>query len=58
MLAMHMTVTTEGEAEGRTIGDPSKLRDPNPNVKVCIGVDSQTLVNDLNEVLLTLFKQN
>lgn len=56
MLPMHMTVTTEGEAEGRTIGDPTKLRDPNPNVKVCIGVDSPALVNNLNETLLSLFQ--
>ena len=56
MLPMHMTVITEGEAEGRTIGNPKKLRDPNPNVKVCIGVDSQALVKDLNETLLSLFQ--
>lgn len=56
MLPMHMTVTTEGEAEGRTIGDPARLRDSNPNVKVCIGVDSPALVNNLNETLLSLFK--
>lgn len=55
MLPMHMTVITEGEAEGRTIGDPIKLRDPNPNVKVCIGVDSPALVHNLNETLLSLF---
>ena len=58
MLPMHMTVVTEGEAEGRTIGDSNKLRDPNPNVKVCIGVDSQALVSHLNETLLSLFQNN
>jgi purine nucleosidase len=58
VLPMHMTVVTEGEAEGRTIGEPSKLRDPNPNVKVCIGVDSPSLVSDLNETLLSLFQNN
>ena len=58
MLPMHMTVITEGEAEGRTIGDPKKLRDPNPNVKVCIEVDSQALVKHLNETLLSLFQTN
>lgn len=56
MLPMHMTVVTEGEAEGRTIGDPFKLRDPNPNVQVCIGVDSSALVKDLNDTLLSLFR--
>lgn len=56
-LPMHMTVTTEGEAEGRTIGHPVKLREPNPNVKVCIDVDSQALVSNLNETLLMLFQK-
>ncbi|WP_274436486.1 nucleoside hydrolase [Alicyclobacillus sp. ALC3] len=54
-LPMHMTVVTEGEAAGRTIGDPFKLRDPNPNVKVCLAVDSSALVKDLNYTLLSLF---
>jgi purine nucleosidase len=58
MLPMHLTVITEGEAEGRTIGDSKKLRNPNPNVKVCIGVDSLALIKDLNETLLSLFQTN
>jgi len=56
MLPMHMTVITEGEAEGRTIGSTTKLRDENPNVKVCIGVNSSALVDDLNTTLLDLFQ--
>lgn len=54
-LPMFMTVITQGEAAGRTIGDPHKLREEHPNVKVCIGVDTQALVKHLNETLLSLF---
>lgn len=57
MLPMHMTVTIGGEADGRTIGDPAKLRDPNPNVKACIEVDSPKLVAHLDETLLALFRE-
>lgn len=57
MLPMHMTVITEGDAAGRTIGDPDLLRTAHPNVKVCVGVDSKQLVQDLNETLLCLFKK-
>lgn len=55
MLPMHMTVITEGEAAGRTIGNPDKLRDANPNVKVCIGVDAKSVVKGLDTTLLELF---
>lgn len=55
MLPMHMTVVTEGEAAGRTIGSQEKLRDGNPNVKVCIGVNDKALEKDLNENLQNLF---
>lgn len=50
-----MTVVTEGEAAGRTIGDPMKLREANPNVKVCIGVDSPKLETHLKEILMCAF---
>ena len=55
MLPMHMTVVTEGEAAGRTIGDSTKLRTPNPNVKVCVGVQSEVLEQHLKETFLALF---
>ena len=58
MLPMHMTVVTEGEAAGRTIGDPMKLREANPNVKVCIGVDSPKLEAHLKEILMRAFLGN
>lgn len=55
-LGMHMTVLTEGEGRGRTLGDGSKIRDKDPNVDVCIHVDSEKVVNDLNATLLKLFE--
>ncbi|MEK5400150.1 nucleoside hydrolase [Paenibacillus sp. FSL K6-2859] len=58
MVSMHMTVITQGEAVGRTIGNPQKLREANPNVKVCIQVDSQALVQHLNETLMLVFQNN
>ncbi|AJS58622.1 nucleoside hydrolase [Paenibacillus sp. IHBB 10380] len=56
MVSMHMTVITQGEAVGRTIGNPQKLREANPNIKVCIQVDSQALVQHLNETLMLVFQ--
>lgn len=58
MLPMHMMVVTEGEAAGRTIGNPEKMRSPYPNVKVCVGVDSEKLEAHLKDVFLKLFTAN
>lgn len=55
MHPMYMTVVTKGEAAGRTIGDPEKMRGRKPNVKVCIGVESERLERHLNEVFMDLF---
>lgn len=55
MLPMHMTVVTEGEAAGRTIGSQERLREGNPNVKVCIGVDDKAMEKDLDDTLQNLF---
>lgn len=57
LLPMHMTVVTDNEAAGRTIGDPAKLRNANPNVKVCVGVDSVQLETHLKTVFETLFSE-
>lgn len=57
MIEMHMTVITEGEAAGRTIGDPMKLRFPNPTMKICIGVDSKLLQCELQNVFAALFQK-
>lgn len=56
ILPMHMTVVTEGEGIGRTIGDSQKLRDPNPNTFVCIGADRKKVEHELNQVLLRKFQ--
>lgn len=56
MIPMYMTVVTEGEAVGRTIGDNTKLRMPNPNMKVCVGVNSEELEKHLKAVLGNLFQ--
>lgn len=58
MLPMHMMVVTKGEAAGRTIGDAEKMRDLNPNVKVCVGVESEKLEKHLQNVFLQLFTSN
>ncbi|MBM6828348.1 nucleoside hydrolase [Anaerotignum lactatifermentans] len=57
MLPMHMTVITEGEGTGRTIGDPAKLRTPEPRVKVCVGVDSEKVERHFVETLTALFRK-
>ena len=57
MLPMYMSVVTQGEARGRTIGNASKLRCDNPNVKVCVGVNAEALETHLKETLLALFKK-
>ncbi|MBO0453165.1 nucleoside hydrolase [Candidatus Enterococcus murrayae] len=56
-LPLYMTVETDGPSVGRTIGRTEKLREKNPNVSVCIGVDSEKVVADLCETLETLFKK-
>lgn len=58
MIPMHMSVVTEGEAAGRTIGDSTKLRTPNPSMKVCVGVDSELLEQELKSVFTALFQKN
>lgn len=57
MLPMHMTVVTEGEGAGRTIGDPNQLRTPGPNVKVCVQVDSEKVERRFMETLTALFQK-
>lgn len=54
---MYLTVVTEGEAKGRTIGDDTKLRLPHPNVKVCIQVDSSMVQDHFMEILTGLFRK-
>lgn len=56
-LPMYLTVVTQGEAAGRTIGDPALLREKNPNVKVCVGVHSEQLEKELKQVLAEVFQR-
>lgn len=56
-LKMYMTVLTEGEGMGRTLGIGNKIREKHPNVDVCIQVDSDKVVRELNAVLLEVFKK-
>ncbi|MBO1305555.1 nucleoside hydrolase [Enterococcus sp. 669A] len=55
MLPLFMTVETEGPSVGRTIGIADKIREENPNVKVCINVDTNKVVNDMCQTLEALF---
>lgn len=56
-ISMFMVVGTK-EDWGRTIGDKTKLLEPNPNMKVAINVDQNRFVKDFNNVLINLFKKN
>ncbi len=38
-LAINMQVDTEGATRGRTIGDNTRLNDPNKTMEACVGVD-------------------
>lgn len=55
MLPLHMTVETEGETAGRTIGVMEKLREPNPNVKVCINIEAEKVRQDICNTIHSLF---
>lgn len=57
-LKMYMVVGTEKENWGRTVGDKTKLLEPNPNVTVCVNVDYKKFAGDFNQVLSDLFKKN
>lgn len=56
-LPLHLTVCADGGTLGRTVADCTKLRCPDPKTKVCVGVDSEALEQELNRVLLKLFQQ-
>ena len=55
MLPMHVTVITEEGLRGRTICDPDRMRNCNPNVQVCLNVDSKQVLHHFNDVLNTVF---
>lgn len=43
---LNLTVETDGESRGRTIGDPARLKKMEKSVKVCIDVDTERFLND------------
>ncbi len=51
-------VYQEGPYYGRTIGDNTKLNDPNPNVKVAVNVDKERYLKAFMDRLNKLFKEN
>lgn len=54
--SMFMRVGTAKEDYGRTIGDVSRLKDNNPNVKVCLNVDVEKFTNHFKESLMEVLK--
>lgn len=56
-LQLPMCVITEGEARGRTIGNMQRIKEKQNLVNVCVDVEAETLVKELNETLLDLFNR-
>ncbi|MDO5040292.1 nucleoside hydrolase [Clostridium sp.] len=54
MLPLYLNVEQEGPSVGRTIAYAEKVRESNPNVRVCINVNSPKVVEYLNESILNL----
>lgn len=57
-IALFMKVVYEGHNYGRTIGDNTKLNDPNPNVQVAVNVDRERYLATFMDYLTNLFKQH
>ena len=58
MLDLNMFVDTSDAMWGRTIGDPARLNDKNPNVTVALDVDTDLYLKRFMNYLMNLFKQN
>ena len=54
--SMFMRVGTTKEDYGRTIGDVSKLKDSNPNVKVSLNVDVEKFTNHFKKSIMEVLK--
>lgn len=54
--SMFMRCGTTKKDYGRTIGDVSKLKDSNPNVKVCLNVDVKKFTNHFKESIMEVLK--
>ncbi|ANZ71030.1 hypothetical protein AYR58_02370 [Pediococcus claussenii] len=55
-MKLNMFVDTTPEMWGRTIGDPGRLTDPNPNVTVALTVDQNRYLQTFMNYLTALFK--
>lgn len=55
-MKLNMFVDTTPEMWGRTIGDPGRLTDPNPNVTVALTVDQNRYLQTFMKYLTELFK--
>jgi len=53
-----MKVDYEEHNYGRTIGDNSRLNDPNPNVKVAVNVDKERYLKVFMERLNSVLKEH
>ncbi|WP_448852029.1 nucleoside hydrolase [Corynebacterium sp. 335C] len=49
LLDINMKVDVEGETRGRTIGDETRLNDPEKTMKVAVGVDVERFVSEFME---------
>ena len=56
-LALDMKVDTEGPYAGRTIGDETKVNNPNPISKAAIGVNKDKFLDEFMEKLTKLFAE-
>lgn len=57
-IALHMKVNYGEKNYGRTIGDNSRLNDPNPNVNVAVNVDKDRYLKQFMEYLTGLFEKH
>ena len=57
-ISLFMKVDYEEHNYGRTIGDNSRLNDPNPNVKVAVNVDKERYLKVFMERLNSILKEH
>ena len=57
VLNLNMYVTTDEKYYGRTVGDPTRLKEPT-NVKVAVNVDTDRYLNVFMDHLTSLFKKH
>ena len=58
MISLFMKVNYDEHNYGRTIGDNSRLNDPNPNVKVAVNVDKERYLKVFMERLNGILKEH